>query len=156
MPVLRDPAIIRFYEDGLDYFRVHGRVEIDPDELNVAESAFGIALYNENGPIYQGGLIPGDLQPRRRLFGRHHRFKDASARSGNGIRGGIERVSTRRRRISGKWYLTFRVRLWADLSAATEPLMTTQFYDVGGTAFLTARWRRTSVGWKLGLSDFSR
>ncbi len=156
MPILRDPAVIRFYEDRLDHFRVHGRVVVDPDGLNMDELAFGISLYNELGPIYQGSLLPGDLQPRGRATGKRHRFRDADARDSSGIRGGIEKVSTRRRRIGGVWYLTFRVRVWADLSAATVPLMTTQFYNVGGSAFLTAEWRRTPVGWKLGLSDFSR
>lgn len=146
---------IRFKGNGLDRFKFHGRVKLDPPweggPIDPLTAAFGVELRNELGLIYQGTILPGDLQPIR---GDRYLFRDRAAADGNGSRDGLFMILTRYRKFSDGWWYTVRIRAFADLSAATEPLMTVIFNEVDGNAGVTAEWVPTQFGWRLPLNRF--
>jgi hypothetical protein len=139
-PILRDPSIIRFGEpgSGLDFFKSHGRVDFG-SRIDLTQETVTWLLSNNFGAIWSGTLFPGDLI----ASGSHFAFRDRDARFGAGTRSGIYRATL----IVTRRIIYYKVRAYADLSAATEPEMAIQFY-VGGQAFIySATWRRTSHGW---------
>jgi hypothetical protein len=146
---------IRFRGGGLDRFKFHGRVKLDPPFLggpvDPLTSGFRFDLLNELGPVYGASLFAGDFEPLRNLY---YRFRDPEAREGGGTRGGIYQILTRFREYSDGWYYTVRIMAFSDLSSATEPRMTVLFSEVNGTAAITAEWVPTSFGWRLPLSRF--
>jgi hypothetical protein len=146
---------IRLRRSGIDRFDFHGRVKLDPPSLggpvDPVAAGFGIELQNELGTIYKATLLPGDLVS---IPNHYYRFRDRSARDGNGIRSGLYRVTTRFRKYRDGWYYTVYVLAFADLSAATHPLMTVIFSQVDGTAALSADWLPTRSGWRLPLDRF--
>jgi hypothetical protein len=146
---------IRFKGNGLDRFKFHGRVKLDPPFLggpvDPLTSGFSFELLNEKGLIFGGTLAPGDLEPLRNLY---YQFRDPDARYGGGTRGGIFRILTRFREYSDGWYYTIRIMTFSDLSPATEPRMTVIFYEVDGNAAITADWVPTKFGWRLPLGRF--
>jgi len=146
---------IRFKGNGLDRFKFHGRVKLDPPFLggpvDPVTSGFSFDLFNDFGLIYGGAVYPGDFEPLRNLY---YRFRDPEARYGGGTRGGIYQILTRFREYSDGWYYTVRIMAFSDLSLATEPRMTVLFYEVDGDAAITAEWVPTQFGWRLPLSRF--
>lgn len=146
---------IRFRGGGLDRFKFHGRVKLDPPFLggpvDPLTSGFRFDLFNEYGLVYGASLFPGDFEPLRNLY---YRFRDPDARYGNGVRGGVYQILTRFREYSDGWYYTIRIMAFTDLSLATEPRMTVLFSEVNGTAAITAEWVPTQFGWRLPLSRF--
>ena len=146
---------IQLRRNGIDRFDFHGRVKLDPPSLggpvDPVAAGFGIELQNELGTIYKASLLPGDLVP---IPNHYYRFTDRSARDGSGMRSGLYRVITRFRKYRDGWYYTVYIRAFADLSAATHPLMTVIFSQVDGTAALTADWVSTRSGWRLPLDRF--
>ena len=144
---------IRFRGNGLDRFKFHGRVKLDPPSLggpvDPLTSGFGVDLLNGLGGVYGAALLPGDLEPLPNLY---YRFRDREARYGNGSRGGLFQVLTRFREYADGWYYTIRVMAYADLSLATEPVMTVLFSEVDGDAAVTAEWVPTQFGWRLPLN----
>ena len=146
---------IRLKGNGLDRFKFHGRVRLVPPLLggpvDPVTSGFGVELRNEFGTIYQASLFPGDLTPERNLY---YRFSDPEARYGNGTRAGLYQIITRFREYRDGWYYTVRIRAYADLSSATEPVMTVIFDEVDGPAGVTAEWVQTGYGWRLPLNRF--
>ena len=146
---------IRFAADGLDVFNFHGRVALVPPTLggpvDPTTDGFGVELSNDFGVIYQASLQAGDLEDVGAL---RYRFKDEGASSGTGSRDGLYHVLNRFRHYPDGWYYTVRIRAYGDFSFATHPKMTLTFYEVGGTAGLTADWVRTKSGWRLPLNRF--
>jgi hypothetical protein len=148
------PAI-RLKGNGLDIFKFHGRVKLDPPTLggpvDPLVDGFGVGIVNEFGVIYEASLGAGDLEPRGNL---RYRFKDRRAQRGEGTRAGLFQVITRFREYADGWYYTVHIRAFADLSSATEPWMTVFFSEVDGTATLTAQWIPKWYGWRLPLGRF--
>jgi hypothetical protein len=146
---------IRFNGNGLDRFKFHGRVPLDPPSMggpiDPLTAGFGIELLNDFGFVYRASLLPGDLEPRGNL---RYQFRDDGALDGNGTRAGLFQVITRFREYAGGWYYTVRVLAFADLSTATEPSMTVIFNEVDGMFALTADWVPTDYGWRLPLTRF--
>jgi hypothetical protein len=146
---------IRFKGNGLDRFKFHGRVKLDPPFLggrvDPLTSGFSFELLNANGLVYGAALLPGDMEALRNLY---YRFRDPDARTGEGSRGGIFQILTRFREYSDGWYYTVRIVAFSDLSSATEPRMTVLFYEVDGNAGITADWVPTNFGWRLPLNRF--
>jgi len=114
------------------------------DPLN---EVVGILISNANGVIYSASLMPGDMH----MHGtRIVKFIDKTAKTGNGIRGGLAKVQLFNR--TGRFHL--KVQAYADFSAATLPTMTVQF-QVGNDVFMTkGDWARTTHGWKLEFAPF--
>jgi hypothetical protein len=146
---------IRLKGNGVDRFKFHGRVKLDPPFLggpvDPLTSGFSFDLLNGFGLIYGGAVFPGDFEPMRNLY---YRFRDPDARYGGGMRGGIYQILTRFREYSDGWYYTVRIMAFSDLSLATEPRMTVLFYEVDGDAAITADWVPTKFGWRLPLNRF--
>lgn len=146
---------IRFRGNGLDRFKFHGRVRLDPPFLggpvDPTTSGFRFDLSNEHGLVYGASLYPGDFEPMRNLY---YRFRDPEARYGNGVREGVYQILTRFREYSDGWYYTVRIMAFSDLSTATEPRMTVLFSELNGTASITAEWVPTQFGWRLPLGRF--
>jgi hypothetical protein len=146
---------IRFRGNGLDRFKFHGRVRLDPPSLggpvDPVTSGFRFDLSNQYGLVYGASLYPGDFEPLRNLY---YRFRDPEARYGNGVREGVYQILTRFREYSDGWYYTVRIMAFSDLSAATEPRMTVLFSELNGTAAITAEWVPTQFGWRLPLGRF--
>ena len=146
---------IRLNGNGLDRFKFHGRVRLDPPSLggpiDPVTAGFRVDLLNEFGFIYQASLLPGDLEPSDNLY---YRFRDPDALDGGGTRGGLYQVITRFREYADGWYYTVRILAFADLSSATEPSMTVIFDELDGMFAITADWVPTQFGWRLPLSRF--
>lgn len=155
VPEGRAAPTIRFKGSGLDRFKFHGRVKLDPPHLggpvDPLTAGFNVELHNGLGLIYTASLFPGDMQPLRNLY---YQFRDRDARSGYGARGGLFRVLTRFREYSDGWYYTVRIMAFSDLSSATLPVMTVIFNEIGPQSSVTAEWVETQFGWRLPLNRF--
>ena len=145
--------MIRLDDDGLDYFQIHGRVDVSEGQFDPTAREFGVAIWNANGMIWSGRLHAGDLKARASSSKRFV-YRDHDASSGNGARDGIYMVATRFRRISGALSYQIRVKAYGDFSAATLPLMTIQVSGVDAVASNTSQWKRTRRGWTLPLRLF--
>jgi len=137
-PARKDPTTVRF-SPGLDRFRSQATLDMAPVDVTGARVA--VLLTNPNGAIYRGVLAGSALTPSAN--GTIYRFRDTNARSG----GGIYSLKIKQHK-DGSGY-TFRVESYADLSAATDPLMLVQFY-VAQDVFITspAPWTRIASGWR--------
>jgi hypothetical protein len=144
--IRRDPAFITFGKDGRpDRLRIHGRFKLESTADPLAEG-LSISLTNDNGSIYRGQLLPGDMKASGSKFV----FKDATASStGVGIRDGIASARIKFQEFEGEPYLNFILIAYGDLSAATEPWMTSQIVVGNDTGFLRAQWILLKNGWKL-------
>ena len=151
-PIILDPAKIRFRPGALDIFTFHGRIEGSPADFDPASLPFPITLSNSDGVIYSGSLLAGDLQPTR-PGGTRFKWVDLSAKTTGGVRDGIAVVKTAFKSRGGVSSYTFRVKIYADFSAADEPLMTYQIGGLNGSAKLTALWEPRSRGWLLRIRD---
>ncbi len=154
--IIKDPAYIKFErgENGADMLWIHGRFIADGD-LDLDNDTVSVMLSNVNGVIYQGTLVGGQLDKMVNGKGRYV-FRDRSARRGEGgDADGIYRVTMRIVKHEGVDFVAFRVRAYGDLSAATEPLMTTQIMAGDNVGALTVRWNRSYQGWVLRQSDFN-
>lgn len=107
---------------------------------------FRISLSNSNGLIYEGGLLPGDLERK----GRKNPFKDRLARTSPGIRDGIG-LTQISRRPEGFW--RFQFKGFAQLDAATEDELTLRMETCGDRYELTTQWQKIQNGYKLNLRD---
>jgi hypothetical protein len=141
--ILRDPSLIRFNTNapGRDLFTSRGRVLLR-EPVDLASQEIGWFVSNSDGYIFQGALIAGDLIVSRPGRGT---FADRAAAQGRGRRFGIftARVKVR----NGVAY--YAVKAFGDLSAATGPEMTVQFYIGHQVWGLTGTWRQLPNGWKL-------
>ena len=151
------PTII-FKGNGLDRFKFHGRVRLDPPTIggpvDPVTSSFVVQLLNGAGMLWEGRLEPGDLQPRANLW---YVFRDTAALDGNGMRNGIYHIITRFREYGKGWYYTVRVLAFTDLSTATDPFMTVIFDELGGKNYgVTGEWVRTRFGWRMPRGAFGK
>jgi len=154
VPAAAAPTI-RFRGNGLDRFKFHGRVPLEPPSLggpiDPLTTGFEVDLINGFGFIYRAILLPGDLQPRGNYS---YAFRDNGALDGTGTRGGVYQVITRFREFAHGWYYTVRILAFADLSSATEPVMTVVFNEMDGSFAVTAEWTPTDYGWRMPISEF--
>lgn len=151
------PTII-FKGNGLDRFKFHGRVRLDPPTIggpvDPVTTSFAMQLLNDFGVLWAARLVPGDLQPRANLW---YVFKDAAALEGNGMRDGLFQVITRFREYGKGWYYTVRILAFTDLSAATDPHMTVVFDELDGKNYgVSGEWVPTRYGWRMPRSAFAR
>jgi cysteine-rich repeat protein len=137
------PASIRFLPN-LDKFFI--RVGFLPTEpFDPSAISFGVTLQNANGVIFTGMLFPGDLKKA----GHSWKFRDPLAARGAGIRDGIRFVSMSRR-SDGLW--RFQLKAFADLSAATDPVMTVIVMADSEVFTKTATWTELANGWKVNFN----
>ncbi|HZR82178.1 MAG TPA: hypothetical protein VFD92_13870 [Candidatus Binatia bacterium] len=111
--------------------------------LDPLNEAFTIRLSNASGLIYSASLLPGDLK----RTGSFHRFKDAGAKRGQGIRGGLGLVELRDLpKVQGG----VRVTVWAygDLTTATVEEMTVEITAGDDAIATTAVWIQRRYGWQ--------
>ena len=148
---------IRLNGNGRDRFKFHGRVPLAPPNeggpIEPSSMGFGVDLLNANGYIYRAVLLPGDLVAKPNLY---YEFRDRGALDGTGTRDGVYQVITRFRKYSNVWYYTVRIIAFTDLSAATEPMMTVVFNQLGGSFAVTGEWQATRFGWRLPFSQFEQ
>src|SRR5262249_42960823 len=99
-------------------------------------------LTNASGTIYSLALPPGTLTPNS--GGNSFKYTNPDAK----IHGGVFKAMIRVRDLTEYRYT---IQAYGDLSAATDPLMSIQFYlgDQPTPAFLTATWTPKKFGWKL-------
>jgi hypothetical protein len=149
-PIENDPATIRFDDDGLDSFWIHGRFKLQ-SVMDPSAEGFGVSLSNAGGPVYRATIDPEQFQ---RANGRYV-FRDAGARRGEvPTAGGLYSAGIRLRKFRGIDYLVFRLRAYADFSAATESRMTTGIVVGNDVGSLTADWVATRTGWRLSQRDY--
>ena len=148
-PILHDPSTIKFGPsgEGRDVFKSHGRVEPGAS-LDVTSDVVGWVVSNARGIVYRGVLHPEDWTTN--AAGTVYRYVDKAARQGHGqgARDGIAKAKIRITR--GGTSYGYKVLAFGDLSAATDPNMTIQFY-LGAPARAYSHsepWKRTSSGWK--------
>ncbi len=139
--ITKDPASVTFKDAGPDVYKVHGRIDpVTPIAPTTEE--VGILLTNADGIIYKALLYPGDITGRRDA---RFLFVDRAARKGNGIRGGIGKLTIRR--LAHRYWFT--VETYGDLRGATLPVMTVQLM-IGDDVFsYKSEWKRTRTGWKV-------
>lgn len=151
--IRRDPSRIRFNEQpvGLDLFTSHGKVNVQ-QAVDVATQEVGWVLSNSRGVIYRGSLQPGDLTSN--VNSRVLRFRDRAARLGQGQHDGIYKAEIT---VGYHGTISYHVKAYANLSAATDPEMALHFYlgnGPQGQAWGTSgKWRRTSRGWVAGRAE---
>ena len=68
--------------------------------------------------------------------------------------GSIYRATLKPSQIRGVDYVTFRLRAYADFSAATESIMTTGIVVGNDVGSLTTEWTPTRDGWRRSQSDY--
>ncbi len=122
----------------LDIMTSHGLVTI-PGSVDVAGSEIGLLLTNASGRIFSVVLPPGTLISSR--TGTSFKYFKVDAK----IHGGPYKILIA---VRG---MTYRctVQAFGDLSAATDPLISLQFY-IGSQptpAFLTETWTHKKYGW---------
>ena len=150
--ILKDPAVVRFRDDPKrDFWKIHGKVAIDPGAVDPVEDGFGISLANECGTIFSAELFPGDLIERR---AGSYFFIDREAKDGVPLRSGLYRVRVRIRETRGQLFYHFNVKAYGDFSAADKPFMATQLTGVDSTACLAREWDQKAKGWILKNSAF--
>ena len=151
-PIGPDPSRIRFNDHGPDLFTMHALFAAQTVAHPEAER-FSIAIMNDNGVVYSGSLQPGDLTGRANSRNKRFRFVDKSARSGHGTRDGISKVYLRHRTLEGRSVWSFKLRVYADLSAATLPRMMTQITIGNDGTAVSVEWTRTGQGWRIRPAD---
>jgi hypothetical protein len=133
---------------GLDQFTSHGKVNA-PQSVDVANQEVGFVLSNRGGVIYRGVLLPGDLSSRSNTM--YFRYKDPAARLGHGQRDGIYSAKIQ---VGFRGTISYHVKSYANLSAATDADMSIHFYIGTGSQLhawgTSGTWRRTSHGWVAG------
>ncbi len=151
----RDPATIKMKDaPKLDKFKMHARVDVPVSEIDPLTNGFGIHLSNANGVIYQAQM-PGNILEVRTFM--RWQYKNKLAKKGLDAAGpykGVFRLGLRYRNIDGIDFLTFRLQVFADLSAATLPDMITQVYGFDDVASLPATWNQKGSGWSLHQKDY--
>jgi hypothetical protein len=101
-------------------------------------------LTNANGPIYKGALIPGDLVT---TTGRHYRFSDRGARTGNGKRFGI--YSVKFNKLHNGSGFSYTLQAYGNLKGATDANMSVQVYVGDATFAVSKQWTQTPTGWRM-------
>jgi hypothetical protein len=147
--VSTDPSYIRFGNgDAPDLFRMHARF-IPVSEVDALVDGFAIEITNSAGIIYRAELVGADFKVNGN--GSRFRFRDAAAKTGNGSRGGIYKLTLLQRDGAYSW----RLQAYADLSAATEARMTMHILIGDDGTSITADWGQVKNGWRLGPSDIN-
>jgi hypothetical protein len=140
--IKKDPSTIRFGKNGaLDIFSSHGRVE-PPAPVNMSISDVGWVLSNTRGVIWSGSLSPSDFRPSP--SGVTFRYRNQAARTSGGIFKALIRITR------GGTSYGYKVQAYGDMSAATDPDMSIQFY-IGTppeTYIHSELWTRNATGWK--------
>lgn len=154
--IRRDPAQIKFDDlPKLDFFKLHGRVPIDPLSIVVEDIGFAVILSNINGTIYEATVTPAQLvdkAPKQRW-----KYKNNEAKDGldpPGPQQGLARVRMKVRQIDGVDFLTFGIKAYSDFSAATDAQMSSQVYMAGEVSILSAIPDERNTHWRLRLKDF--
>jgi hypothetical protein len=146
-PIAKDPSTIKFGPPGagLDIFKSHGRVE-PGTSVDVRSNFVGFVVSNQHGIVYRGVLQAGDWTSN--ATSTVFKYVDKEARLGRGKRDGISKAKIRITR--GGTSYGYKVQAYGDLSAATDPNMTIQFYlgNPTRTYSHSEPWKRTAKGWK--------
>ncbi len=148
-PPTSDPAYIRFSNNNvsLDAFRMHAQF-IPQTLVDLPIDGFAIQITNAAGIVYSAEVLGSDFMTKGR--GRRFRFRG--------------RV-TDRRNTSAIYYLVvkkkavnyaFRLKAYADFSAADDPRMTTHVVIGNDGASITTDWTPVRNGWRLRASDFNQ
>lgn len=144
-PARKDPTTITFgKQPGLDRFRSHATLDVGP--LDIPGIWVGVLLTNPAGVLYEAVLPPGALSPRGN--GTTYQFRDPAARTGEGNAAGIYTIKLKQHKDQRGY--TIKAEAYADLSAATDPMMLIQFYLGGEHVFITkaAPWTPMRGGWR--------
>src|SRR5262249_57554586 len=124
---------------GLDRFRSHGRVLTIGGAYPIQTSSVSWLLSNGHGEIFRATLPAGALTANS--AGTVFKYKNGSAST----TGGVSLVKLQ----SVQGSLKYTVEAYADLSRATDPNISIQFYvpNQPTPAIHTQAWQRTSNGW---------
>jgi hypothetical protein len=138
----RDPAKILFGNppERLGFFGSHGRFVVEKATDPTIEG-FEVTLSNENGVIFSGILLPGEMITKGRGF----YYKDKTAKTV----GGLSLVRIKFKTVRDELNLTFRVKACGDFSLATEPVMAVRIRVGTQAGFHEAEWRLMKTGWRL-------
>jgi hypothetical protein len=163
VPILDDPAKINVYpleaESGTpvrkDFLKIHGRF-IPTTVADPLTEGITFMLSNANGEIYQGSLLPGDMEAKIGNTSSRYRFKDKGARAlgGRPLRDGIFQFTMRRKLVNGYVNYAFKIKVFGNMQRATLRRMTTQVYLGDDVAYLTADWSGPPGRWTLRRKDF--
>jgi len=144
-----DPASIRFYDHQVSLDRLKMHAQFVPGTLvEPPVDGFSIQINNAAGVVYQAEVLGSDLTIK-----------------GNGKRFRFRSRTPDRRKTSGIYYLVvkkkaaqyaFRLRAYADLSAADDPHMTAHVVIGNDGASVTADWTAVRHGWRLRGVDFKK
>jgi hypothetical protein len=149
-----DPAIVLLSKSP-NFFRLHGRIPGDVFTIDPQGEGVSIELSNANGMIYQAMLPPNSFVMRSAT---RFSFKDKTAVTGVdpvGSHAGLAQLAMKFRVVDGVSYLTFKIKAYGDLSAATLPCMTTQVTVGDDLASLRADWTLRKAGaWWLRRGDY--
>jgi hypothetical protein len=144
--MLQDPTTISFGRNGaLDRLASHARVLI-PTHVDLDHVPVSWLITNDSGVIYEASLNAGDLKADR--SGVHFKYKNPDARLHGGVALALIRIS------HGGLSYGYRLEAYGDISRATDPHMSLQFYAGQPTAFVHSElWTRTASGWRAHSAD---
>jgi hypothetical protein len=132
---------------GLDLLSSHGKV--NADGVSVDGKAISWKLTNARGVIYQGTLQASDFTSGANT--RILRYKDIGARLGQGAHNGIYKAKIQ---VGARGTISYHVKAYADLSAATDPDMALHFIVGSGASAqawgTSGKWKQTRNGWVAG------
>ncbi len=156
IPILNDPATLTSYDAEArargkkGRVKIHGRfVPVTP--VDPITEGFTFTLSNALGTIYTARLEPFDMEARNPS---KMRFKDRNAKKARALRGGIGKLSIKRRRDGGYLGYSFKIKAYGNMSRATLARMSTQVRIGDDVAYLTADWSGHDGKWKLYQKDF--
>jgi cysteine-rich repeat protein len=157
MSIRNHTATIRLSEDRPDVLKVRGRVLIERDEFDPADEGFSLVLGNAIDDIFYGSVPAAALKVK----GRRYKFFDSTAKTGNGIHGGVANLSITYNNGRGFGFYAFRLKAFGNFDKTVTPVMNMQVYGAGVVAVKTSQWERRQSGWKMvsarsasdGLSD---
>jgi hypothetical protein len=139
--IQKDPTSVTFNgrAPGLDRFRSHGRVLTIGGAYSIQTSSVSWLLSNSKGEIFRATLPAGALTAN--AAGTTFKYKNRLASTA----GGISQVKLQN--VHGS--LKYTVEAFGDLSRATDPNMSVQFYVANQPtpAIHTQTWQKTSNGW---------
>jgi hypothetical protein len=140
----KDPTSIKFGPVGSahDTFRSHGRVLLPGQSLAIQSSPVSWLLSDSRGKIFEIGLPAGGLTPNAN--GTSFKYKNLLAKTAGGL------YQVKLSFVHGTLNtVRYSVEAFGDLSRATDPNMSLQFYVANQPtpAIHTQVWEQTRAGW---------
>ncbi len=147
--IYREPAKIMQFDRELDRFKTRGGIPVlNPADFDPPTQRVGILVSNAHHVLLRTWLEPGSFPTGPPTTPNRWMYVNRSARETGGVFSfQIARNGTLKSRRE------IRLKMFGDLSDATEPTMTVELV-VGPRLYCTkASWRKLPIGWALSIHE---